>query len=59
MRYQICVSGAASGPSVMASKDLAFRLGKEISRQGKTLTTGATVGLPHYAAMGAVSVKGR
>ena len=59
MRYQICVSGAASGPSVMASKDLAFRLGQEISRQGKTLTTGATVGLPHYAAIGAVSVKGR
>ena len=59
MRYQICVSGAASGPSVLASKDLAFRLGQEISRQGKTLTTGATVGLPHYAAMGAVSIKGR
>ena len=59
MRYQICVSGAASGESVNASKELAFRLGQEIARQGKTLTTGATVGLPHFAAMGAVSVKGR
>ena len=59
MRYQICVSGAASGESVEASKELAFRLGREIARQGKTLTTGATVGLPHFAAMGAVSVKGR
>lgn len=59
MRYQICVSGAASGDSVAASKNLAFRLGQEIAKQGKTLTTGATVGLPHYAAMGAVSVKGR
>lgn len=59
MRYQICVSGAATGDSVMASKDLAFRLGQEIVRQGKILTTGATVGLPHYAALGAVSVKGR
>lgn len=59
MRYQICVSGAASGESVLASHKLAFRLGQEISRQGKTLTTGATVGLPHYAAMGAVSVKRR
>lgn len=59
MRYQICVSGAASGPSVSASKDLAFRLGAEIVRQGKILTTGATVGLPHFAALGAVSVKGR
>lgn len=59
MRYQICVSGAASGESVLASHKLAFRLGQEIARQGKTLTTGATVGLPHYAAMGAVSVKRR
>jgi uncharacterized protein (TIGR00725 family) len=59
MRYQICVSGAASGESVEASKELAFRLGREIAKQGKTLTTGATVGLPHYAALGAVSVRGR
>lgn len=59
MRYQICVSGAAAGSSVLAAKDLAFRLGQEIARQGKTLTTGATVGLPYYAALGAVSVKGR
>ena len=59
MRYQICVSGAASGETVVYSHKLAFRLGQEIARQGKTLTTGATVGLPHYAAMGAVSVKGR
>ena len=34
MRYQICVSGAASGESVNASKELAFRLGQEIARQG-------------------------
>lgn len=59
MKYQICVSGAATGESVLKSHKLAFRLGQEIARQGKTLTTGATVGLPHYAAMGAVSVKGR
>lgn len=59
MRYQICVSGAANGDSVEASATLAYRLGREISKQGKILTTGATVGLPHYAAIGAVSVKGR
>lgn len=59
MRYQICVSGAANGDSVEASVTLAYRLGREISKQGKILTTGATVGLPHYAAIGAVSVKGR
>jgi uncharacterized protein (TIGR00725 family) len=56
MRYQICVSGAASGHSVETSHDLAFQLGKIIAEKGKTLTTGATVGLPHYAAMGFSSV---
>ena len=59
MRYQICVSGAASGESVEQSHQLAFELGKVIAKKGKTLTTGATVGLPHYAAMGAFSVKER
>lgn len=59
MKYQICVSGAASGESVKQSHQLAFELGKSIAKRGKTLTTGATVGLPHYAAMGAFSVEGR
>jgi len=59
VRYQICVSGAASGLSVESSHELAFQLGKIIAEKGKTLTTGATVGLPHYAAMGAFSVKDR
>jgi uncharacterized protein (TIGR00725 family) len=57
MRYQICVSGAASGESVGVAHELAFTLGAEIAKAGKTLLTGATVGLPHYAAMGFVSVK--
>jgi uncharacterized protein (TIGR00725 family) len=56
MRYQICVSGAASGDTVHSSHQLAYELGKAISEEGKTLLTGATVGLPHYAAMGVVSV---
>ncbi len=59
MRYQICVSGAASGDTVTASHQLAYDLGRAISKRGKTLTTGATVGLPHYAAMGATSVEGK
>ena len=50
------MSGAASGNTVHTSHQLAFELGKAISEQGKTLLTGATVGLPHYAAMGVVSV---
>ena len=57
MKYQICVSGAASGPSVESSHKSAFELGKAIAAEGKTLLTGATVGLPHYAARGATSVK--
>jgi len=56
MRYQICVSGAASGDTVHTAHQLAFELGKAISERGETLLTGATVGLPHYAAKGVVSV---
>ena len=58
MRYQICVSGAASGDTVKRSHQLAFELGKAISKEGKTLLTGATGGLPHYAAMGVMAVEG-
>lgn len=57
MRYQICVSGAAAGETVDDSHSQAFALGVEIARAGKTLLTGATVGLPHYAAMGFKSIK--
>lgn len=56
MRYQLCVSGAASGDTVHTSHQLAYELGRAIAEQGKTLLTGATVGLPHYAAMGFMSV---
>jgi hypothetical protein len=59
VRYQICVSGAASGDTVSASHQLAFDLGKSIAEAGMTLTTGATVGLPWFAAQGAYSVKNR
>lgn len=57
MRYQICVSGAASGETVTSSHQQAFELGTEIAKAGKTLLTGATVGLPHHAAMGFMGVK--
>jgi len=59
VKYQICVSGAASGKTVEASHQLAYDLGKEIALAGKTLTTGATVGLPWFAAKGAFSVVDR
>ena len=52
MKYQICVSGAAAGETVTGAHDVAFALGAELAKAGKTLLTGATVGLPHSAAMG-------
>ncbi|MCL2869680.1 hypothetical protein FWF48_02630 [Candidatus Saccharibacteria bacterium] len=58
MRYQICVSGAASGETVKESHDKAYAIGREIAKSGHTLTTGATVGLPLFAAMGFKSVRG-
>lgn len=57
MRYQICVSGSASGSAVQVSYQLAYDLGRAIAEAGKTMLTGATVGLPHYAAKGFVSVE--
>lgn len=59
MRYQICVSGAASGETVEASHQLAYDLGVALAKAGKTLTTGATIGLPWYAAQGFFGVKDR
>lgn len=56
MRYQICVSGAAAGETVTEAHNLAYAIGQEIARQGKTLLTGATVGLPQAAAAGFMSI---
>ncbi len=48
--YQICVSGAAKGDSVEEGRILAAELGAAIARSGHSLLTGATIGLPNYAA---------
>ncbi|HEU4914521.1 MAG TPA: hypothetical protein VFT16_03920 [Candidatus Saccharimonadales bacterium] len=53
LRYSICVSGAAAGETVIASRDKAMALGRAIAKTGHILTTGATVGLPYFAAFGA------
>ena len=53
MKYSICVSGAASGETVEQSRGLAERLGVAIANSGHILTTGATIGLPFYAAKAA------
>lgn len=57
-RFTICVSGAARGHTVEKDYELAFELGKQVALQGHTLITGATVGLPDWAAQGAKSVGG-
>jgi uncharacterized protein (TIGR00725 family) len=58
MKHSICVSGAAAGKSVDDSCGLAYELGVAIGRSGHTITTGATVGLPLYAAKGATDAGG-
>ncbi len=50
--YQICVSGAAKGESVEEGKILAESIGIAIAKAGHSLLTGATIGLPNYAAEG-------
>jgi uncharacterized protein (TIGR00725 family) len=57
-RFTICVSGAARGKTVEMDYELAFELGKQVALHGHTLITGATVGLPDWAAQGAKSVGG-
>lgn len=49
-KYQICVSGAAKGRSVEEGKALASAVGVALAKAGHSLMTGATVGLPNYAA---------
>jgi uncharacterized protein (TIGR00725 family) len=58
-QYQICVSGAAKGASVEEGKELARALGAAIARAGHSLLTGATIGLPNYAAEGYKAAGGK
>ncbi len=59
MRYQICVSGATSREGGKETNKIAYEVGQVIAQRGATLVTGATIGLPHYAAMGANSIEKR
>lgn len=59
MSYQICVSGAAKGDSVEEGRQLAYDIGREIARAGHMLLTGATTGLPDYAAKAAKAEGGQ
>lgn len=57
--YQIAVSGAARGESVEEGKPLALKMGEAIAKAGHALLTGATIGLPNYAAIGYKNAGGR
>lgn len=59
LQYSICVSGAASGHTLESSAEAAEELGSAIAKAGHVLTTGATVGLPYYAAIGAKKEGGK
>lgn len=48
--FQICISGAAKGESVEEGKALAKAAGRAIALAGHSLMTGATIGIPNYAA---------
>jgi uncharacterized protein (TIGR00725 family) len=58
LRYSICVSGAAAGATVKANKEVSQEVGAAIAKSGHILTTGATVGLPYFAALGAKEAGG-
>jgi uncharacterized protein (TIGR00725 family) len=52
------VSGAAAGGTVDSSAHLAKDTGRAIAQSGNILTTGATVGIPYFAAIGAKQAGG-
>ncbi len=54
LKYKICVSGAAeTGHCPEGTLDKAKEIGREIVRNNGVLVTGATSGVPYWAAIGA------
>lgn len=54
LKYKLCVSGAAETPFCSPDTlDKAKELGREIVRHNGVLVTGATTGVPYWAAIGA------
>ena len=54
LKYKICISGAAdTGHCAIDAPEKAEQLGREIARRGMVLVTGATIGIPYWAAKGA------
>jgi len=59
LRYKICVSGAAeTGHCAADAVEKAEAVGREIAKRGLVLVTGATTGIPYWAAKGAKSERG-
>lgn len=56
--YQFCVSAASRGKSVEEGRKLAEIAGATLAAKGHALLTGATVGLPHIAAVSYKKHKG-
>jgi hypothetical protein len=58
-QIKICVSGASeTGHCGLDALEKTKELGREIARQGAVLITGATTGVPLWAAMGAKEIGG-
>ena len=59
LKYKICISGAAeTGHCAPNALEMAEELGREIARRNMVLVTGATIGVPYWAAKGAKSEGG-
>lgn len=59
MRYKIAVSGAAQvGHCCKDIKEISKEIGRIIARQKCILITGATTGVPYFAALGCKEAKG-
>ncbi len=53
-KYKICISGAAeTGFCAIDALEKAEAMGREIAKRGMVLVTGATIGIPYWAAKGA------
>ena len=56
--FKICVSGAAAGSCTIDAKDKAKEIGRAIAKEGAVLMTGATTGIPYFAAQGMKEIGG-
>ena len=59
LKYKICVSGAAAtGHCSEGASESSKEVGREIAKHNGVLVTGATIGIPYWAAIGAKEENG-